>query len=263
MIIQGVTLTGVTVVDATIVPGAVVNLDPATGLSGSTWTNTGSLGTTLNYTLFNSPSTATVNDTTVLSFPGGNAQNPGSMTLPYAFNSTGFTAMGAASQAFTLEIWASPRATNAGCLIKEYGQQSGGVPISGWEDAWINFYNNGSTSVINTATWSSIGNTYASAGNYTLNSWYCICMVYNGSNQLLTYLNGTLASTQNYSRASQGTNCMFTIAGCERYPYLGPAAPGSSPYFTGYVGPFKMYYSVLTAAQIEQNYNALRGRYGL
>ena len=239
-----------------IVAGAVLNLDAATGISGSTWDNTGSLGSGLDYTLYNSPSTATVNGYTVLSFPGGAAQNPGSMTEPYAFNATGLSSMASASQAFTLDIWASPRAANAGCLIKEFGAAATTVPVAGWEDAWINFYNG----TINTAVW--FNNNFASAGSYTQNAWYCISMVYNGSNQLLTYVNGSLASTQNRTRLTQGTYCQLAIASCERYNYLGPTS-GGSPYFTGYVGAFKVYYSALTATQVLQNYNALRGRYGL
>jgi hypothetical protein len=253
MIVQGVTLKGVTVTDATIVSGSVVNLDAATGVSGSTWTNTGTLGATLNYTLFNSPTTTTVNGFTVLNFPGGAVQSPGAMTNPYAFNGTGFAAMGTSSQAFTLDIWVCPQAANAGCLIKEYGQSSGGAPSAGWEDAWINFYNG----TINCSVWSY--GSPVSAGSYTQNNWYCICMTYNGTNQLKTYVNGTLANTQNMTRTASNAGCMLTIAGCERYNYLG----GANGYFNGYVGAFKVYYSALTAAQVAQNYNALRSRYGL
>lgn len=254
MIIQGVTLTGTTVVDVQpIVAGSVLNLDAATGVSGSTWTNTGSLGSALNYTLYNTPSTATVNGYTVLSFPGGAVEAPGSMTKPYAFNSTGFTSMAIASQAFTLDIWCSPRAANAGVLIKEYGSATASSPVGGWEDAWINFYNG----TINVGVWPY--GTPISAGSYTQNNWYNIIMAYNGSNQLLTYVNGSLANTQNMTRSAQGTYCQLTVAGCERYNYLG----GSNGYFNGYVGAFKIYYSALTSTQVVQNFNALRGRYSV
>jgi hypothetical protein len=258
MIISGTNLVNVGFVNDVqpIVSGAALNLDPATGISGSTWTNTGTLGSSLNYTLLNSPSTVSVNNTTALSFPGGAVESPGSMTKPYAFNATGFTAMGSSSQAFTLDIWACPQSSTAGCLIKEYGQSSGGVPSGGWEDAWINFLSGN----INASVWNGSAGT-STVATYTAGRWYHIVMTYNGSNQLLIYVNGNLASTQNFGRSAQGANCMLTVAGCERYNYLGGS--GGNPYFNGYVGPFKMYYSSLTAAQVTQNFNALRWRYSV
>ena len=61
------------------------------------------------------------------------------------------------------------------------------------------------------------------------------------------------------TRASQGTYCQLCVAGPERYNYLG----GANGYWNGYVGPFKIYYSALTQEQVSQNFNAIRGRYGV
>ena len=154
MIIQGVTLKNVGfIVDAEIVPGSILNLDAGTGISGSTWVNAGTSGSNLDYTLLNNPTTTTVNGRTVLSFAGGAAQSPGSMTGQYAFNSTGIVELINSNQAFTLEVWCSPRAANAGNLIKEFGQSLNGVPSPGWEDSWMAF-NNGN---IYTGFWTEIG----------------------------------------------------------------------------------------------------------
>lgn len=239
-----------------IVPGAVLNLDPSTGLSGNTWINTGSLGTGLNYTLINGPTTTTVNGFTVLDFSGGASQFPPLTNGPYAFNGTGFTTLASASQPFTLDIWACPQAANAGCLIKEWGQSAGGIPTSGWEDAWINFENGSINSSvypypINPADWL--------VGSYTVGTWYNVTMSYNGSNQLLVYLNGTLASTQSVVREGPAGATRLSVAACEVRNYIS----SGGPYFTGQVGAFKLYYSQLTADQIDQNFQVLRARYGV
>lgn len=256
MNIQGVTLQGVTVVDGVpIVSGALLNLDAATGVSGSTWTNTGSLGASLDYALQNSPGTTTVNGFTVLTFAGGNSQVPGSMTNQYAFNSTGFgTALNTAA-GFTIDIWAAPQAsTDAGCLIKEWGQGSANVPSAGWEDSWISF----SGGNIQAGYWTGTMN-YGSAGAFTNGNWYNISMVYNGSNGAKVYVNGVQTLTLSGTRQTSAPNStMFSVAACERFGYQ-----GTTKYFNGYVGAFKVYSTALTAAQVTQNYNALRNRYGL
>lgn len=256
MIIQGTTLrnTGFVVDVQSIVSGALVNLDTASGVVGSTWTNTGTLGSALNYTLFNNPTTATVNGTTVLQFAGGGSQAPGAMTNQYAFNGTGITALASSSQAFTIEIWCKPSLANdSGCLIKEWAQSSGGAPSTGWEDSWISF----AGGYIQVGCWTNTM-TYSTAGAYTANNWYHICMTYNGSNQIKTYVNGNLAQTLSAVRVAQGTYAMFTIAACERFNYQ-----GTTNYFTGQVGPFRVYNKQLSAAEAVQNFNAVRFRYGV
>ena len=231
----------------------ILNLDPATGISGSTWQNTAPTGSALDYHLYNNPGTATVNGYTVLDFPGGTSQDPGSMTFPYAWNPLGLTPLASPSQAFTIDIWACPNALNAGCLIKEYGNYTTGAPTNGWEDGWISF--SGGDIAASVYAYGGGNNV---AGSYTVGHWYHVVMTYNGSNQLKFYVNGQLGNTQNFSRTANGTYCQLSVAGCDRYSYL-----GSDRYFDGYVGPFKVYEAALDATQVLQNYNALKGRFGL
>lgn len=257
MIVQGVTLSGVTVVDHPdlVTTNLLLNLDPATGVSGSTWTNTGSLGASLNYALQNSPGTTTVKGSTVLTFAGGASQVPGSMTRQYAFNSTGFgTALNTAS-GLTIDIWAAPQAsTDAGCLIKEWGQGTNNVPTTGWEDAWVSF----SAGKIQVGYWTGAAN-QGTAGTFSSGSWYNIVMAYNGSNGASVYLNAS--NTLNLSGVRQTpapNSTMFSVAACERFGYQ-----GTTNYFNGYVGAFKVYSRALSSAEVTQNFNALRGRYGV
>lgn len=256
----GITLGPGITIDATATPvppisGALLDLDAATGISGSSWINTGSLGSSLNYALQNSPGTTTINGYTVLTFAGGAGQAPGSMTNQYAFNSTGFgTALDSAS-GFTLDIWASPQAsTDAGCLIKEWGQGSANVPLQGWEDSWISF----SGGNIQVGYWINVMLT-GNAGAFSSGSWYNIVMSYNGVNGAAVYVNGSNTLNLSGIRAAPTTgNTMFSVAACERFNYQ-----GTTRYFEGYVGAFKVYSTALNSTQVTQNFNALRGRYGV
>ena len=257
MIIQGVTLTGVTVVDASIVTqNLLLNLDPATGISGSTWINSATAtGSSLNYALQNSPSTVTVNGSTVLSFPGGAVQSLPNFTLPYSFNSTGFGSALNTSAGFTIDIWASPRASgNAGTLIKEWGQGTGNVPDAGYESPVFSF---GLGNI--QAGYYGTGFTFntGSAGAFVSGNWYNIVMVYNGSTGATVYVNNVSSLTLTGQR-DPPTDDMFSVALCDEYAFQ-----NTDRYFTGYVGPFKVYDRALTAAERTVNFNAIKTRYGV
>ena len=67
------------------------------------------------------------------------------------------------------------------------------------------------------------------------------------------YVNGELVSTQAPTGGSQGPNGFG----------IGLYFPGNSEYSACQIGVFLIYNTVLTEAQIIQNFNAYRGRYGL
>jgi hypothetical protein len=257
MIIQGVTLIGVTVVDSSIVTQNLeMNLDPANGISGSTWINSATAtGSSLNYALQNSPTTTTVNGSTVLNFAGGTGETLPNYTKQYAFNSTGFGSTLNTSAGFTIDIWASPRLTSdAGCLIKEWGQGTGNVPDSGYESPVISF-SGGNIQVGYYGT----GFTFitGSAGSFVNGNWYNIVMVYNGSTGATVYVNNVSSLTLTGQR-DPPTNDMFSVALCDDF-----GAQGTTRYFTGYVGPFKVYERALTTAERTVNFNAIKNRYGV
>ena len=89
--------------------------------------------------------------------------------------------------------------------------------------------------------------------NYNLspNVWVNVASVINGSSKTLQlYINGSLQSTTNV------TNTQSSITEFGRYS-------GNAHYFNGRVSNTSIYNRALSAAEIQQNFNALRGRFGL
>lgn len=257
MIISGATLKNVIIRDriSIVTQNLLVNLDPQTSIVGNQWLNTGSLGHDYDYTLHNNP-TVTANDYgyTVINFAGGAAQTPGGMTNQYAFNSTGFTGTLDTASGFTLDIWCRPlNSTDSGCLIKEWGQGVNNEPTGGWEDSWICFVGD----QIQVGFWTGNGVNSYTASSFVATQWYNIVMTYNGVDEIKTYVNGVLSQTLAGTRVYNYVT-MFSIAACEWYNYQ-----GTTNYFHGDVGPFKIYDRQLSEAEAVQNYTALKHRFGL
>lgn len=94
-------------------------------------------------------------------------------------------------------------------------------------------------------------NGFNSNATLTTNTWYNLVLVCTGS-QVLLYINGTLDISVNTSGPA------FTANGIG----IGADSNGSSP-FNGYIAEARVYNKALTAAEVRQNFNALRGRFGL
>jgi hypothetical protein len=92
----------------------------------------------------------------------------------------------------------------------------------------------------------------------TLNTWYQLVYVFtNGGTQTLqTFVNGTSIGTVNHSLAS--------ILNTSTNLYLGSYNGGEfAQWWDGRIGITRLYNTVLTSAEVLQNYNANRGLYGL
>jgi hypothetical protein len=94
---------------------------------------------------------------------------------------------------------------------------------------------------------------HANYSTTTVNTgaWFHGVATYDGSN-VRVYINGVKESTN----ARTGTITPGSL-------YVGSNSGGSSEFFVGQLGFVKMYNTVLTDAQVLQNFNAVRGRYGL
>jgi hypothetical protein len=87
------------------------------------------------------------------------------------------------------------------------------------------------------------------------NTWYHVVAVYNASALTASiYLNGVLAQTSNGSSAFQNPPGNYAI---------GAFGAAGGYYFPGYFSSHKLYNRVLSATEIQQNYNATKGRFGL
>jgi len=88
------------------------------------------------------------------------------------------------------------------------------------------------------------------------NTWYYFTMVYNFSSSLwIGYINGV----QEFSVSKTGTVSNTSFFGYVGYTPQG----GEQSNFLGQIAAVQYYNRALSAAEVQQNFNALRGRYGL
>lgn len=104
------------------------------------------------------------------------------------------------------------------------------------------------------------GSAFVSTSNYALptGNWVQLVYVFNNvaNKNIITYVNGVQQATTTHSLAS----ILNTTANL----YLGSYNGGEFPqWFNGRIGITRLYNAALTSAQVLQNYNADRAKYGL
>lgn len=93
---------------------------------------------------------------------------------------------------------------------------------------------------------------YPKPTSIPLGTWGHYCVVYNGSNVSI-YRQGVFQGSQNTTGTADWTNGMR----------IGFWAGGTGYYWNGRIDTVSMYNRALSEAEIRQNFNALRGRFGL
>lgn len=110
-------------------------------------------------------------------------------------------------------------------------------------------HNDGTLIFYNNATWSASSNV-----GLTINTWYYVNFVYNGSGTLSFYVNGASAGTASLTWPETTAHNVF----------VGSWYSVNTIYdFNGTISVAQLYNRALTAAEVKQNFNALRGRYGI
>jgi hypothetical protein len=159
-------------------------------------------------------------------------------TIPYTGTST---------QSVSWEVWVSP-SSNDGNIMS----MASANPQNGWNMPPIA----ASAGKFRGKIWSN--NYLYSINSFTQGNWYQVVLVFNyTTSQQLFYVNGALQDSQNgITYASSGNN---------NYLFLGQANPGAdnTGMFAGKYGPFRVYNKALSLTEIQQNFNAQKGRYGL
>jgi len=97
----------------------------------------------------------------------------------------------------------------------------------------------------------SINTAGTSDNSINLDTWYYACGTYDGS-QIKMYLNGVLKGTTNYSGGIKSNTSTL---------YIGQSSTGYR--MNGNVAVTQIYNRALTAAEVIQNYNTQKGRFGL
>jgi hypothetical protein len=241
MIISGVTLNGLTVVDSQIIEAnLLVNLDAGNPASypgtGTTWTD----------------------------LSGNN--NDATMTNPvWADTDSGyFTFDGTASSYGVIADSASMSPTS---ITWETWVQITGAPVSnyswvvrnGWAGApWFFGYNTSNYWTLgindNSTTYNQTQTSVVSAG------WYQVLGTYDGA-EVILYVNGAQAGTPiafaDGNITGYGSPTIINGGSTSTVP------PPDEQFWTGDIAVLRMYGRALSSAEVAQNFNALRNRYGL
>jgi hypothetical protein len=230
----------------TITDGLVLALDAGNiksynaGISTTTWTDLSGIGNT--GTLTNGPTYSSAN--------GGSIVFDGVDDYVQVTNSNGFGEVNT-TPTMTLELWANINRKSGGGA--QY-QHLAGFRTSNFAFYFLLLDESGAS--VNTeariSTTSSISNITVNYINY-FDKWTHIVFVANDTRSDL-YFNGTLiGSNTGVTGSFGGSSGNFRIG----------LDPNGSYSTKGNISSAKVYNRALSAAEVSQNFNALRGRYGI
>ena len=241
--------------------GIVLNLDAGASTaypgSGTTWTDLS--GGSNNGTLTNGPTFSSADGGSIV-FDGTNDY----IDLGDTFDDI----IAGADKKFSMEIWINPDTVSESSqhLISKQGDSNFSENN---REFYIKLSNDevSSFASFNPSTAQSRQYTTSSA-NLTAGSWHHIVLVYDGSidaaGRFTFYVNGqNEAATVTYSNGSWGdiqdTAARFAIGAMVGANVANsPLAP-----YNGKVSNAKVYSRLLTAAEVEQNYDVTKGRFGI
>jgi len=215
-----------------ITSGLVLNLDVGNPTSypgsGTTWYDLSGNGN--NGTIVNSPSYTRSARVSYLSFGSGGTQRT---SFTYQ------TPVQSASTGFTWDIWAYPVANQDGYVLMGY---RGTTPLQFYKLTTQKF------------------EMYPAEIFYafTLNVWQNITAVFDGAARgtatMKLYVNGVSVGSRNGSQPDYRASAM---------PFYVGGDPIASEYATARINKVAVYNRALSAAEVLQNFNASRGRFGL
>ena len=210
--------------------GLTINLDAGNSSSyagtGTSWYDTS--GNNYSGTITNGPAFSGQNGG-MITFDGANDH----IVIP------GFSIAGS----FTIEVWCKTTSLSGVIVVGKYG--------GGSYDFWVGVFSSRFYFSI------SISGSKAEPITATIstNTWYHVTAVYNASALTASiYLNGTLSQTLSGTFAFQNPPGNYAV---------GAFGQDGSYYWPGNIPIHRYYNRVLTAAEIAQNYNATKGRFGL
>ena len=230
---------GISYNPAIITSGLVLCLDAANRKSypgsGTTWTDLSGRGN--NGTLTLGPTYSNANGGSLV-FDGVDdyVLVPSNASIPYT------------SSARTVNIWFY---TNSATWAKDvntlffYGTGTNGQAFGIDMDVYPQ---------MEVFTWGGVGRDLTFNTTYSQVGWKNICVTYNGSTTILIYENGVFTQTLTLT-----ASCNTLSSGV----YIGAINPSvlAGGYYNGNIPQVSIYNRALTAAEIRQNYNALKSRY--
>jgi hypothetical protein len=192
--------------------------------SGTTWTDLSRTG----------------NNGTLTNGPTYNSSNGGSIVFD-GINDYVYTPLNIDANPNTLCSWFKPSVVNSA-----NGSAIMATDNGGWDKGFEINSNVFAIHVGNSLTMTSIP--------AVINTWYYCCLSYTSSSMTF-YVNGVNL----WSAGSPGSTSGSTLE-IGRANYL---SGSGSRFFTGNIAQVSIYNRALTAAEIQQNFNSTRGRYGI
>jgi hypothetical protein len=220
--------------------GLVLHLDAANPISypgsGNTWTDLSGNG----------------NNGSLLNGVGFDSGNGGSLVFDGVNDYGDYgNILNIGTGQFTLEVFAkvSPMTNNFAKIASKGHFQNGGWRMyfgqSSGTYSFLFQYGNSTTGDI----------TLEGQSNLETNKWYHLVVCRDGNNLLSTYLNASFTNS---------TTTTFNFTTNSYNYFIGRTGSGDvSQYFKGNVAFYKHYNRALTAQEIQQNFNAYRGRFGI
>jgi hypothetical protein len=153
---------------------------------------------------------------------------------------------GTSSSSVSWSVWTKPFVSDGNIM-----SMSALNPQGGWNMPPITAVNQTFTGKI----WS---NSRLSSSTFLINSWYNLVLVWDAENSTQRfYVNNQLQGEQ--------TGISYSSSGVDNNLFFGQANPGAdnAGNYAGSYGPIKVYSKALSNQEIQQNFNALRGRYGI
>ncbi len=201
--------------------------------TGTTWTDL--MGTGKNITLYGSPTYNSGNGGYLTFLPASSQYGESLSSLPVATR-------------FSMEVWHYYTGTNSGtypCIVTE---------IYPGTTSQINYTLGSSSGSSPTFQTAFFNGAWQATGSYTLtaNNWYHIVGTYDGSN-LRIYINGVVAVTTANTATPNSSTGGFRLM--RRWD--------SPDYWGGRLALYRFYNRGLTAAEVSQNFNGSRARFGI
>jgi hypothetical protein len=216
--------------------GLIVNLDANNASSytgtGTTWT---SIASAFNYTLVNGP-TYTSGIPAYFTADGTNDYII-STNLKASFTTNDIS----------IFMWVYP--ITAGQLYVELGQNT---VNTGWHASNIEINTSGAFSF---SLWHNSLTSKVVSSNQSFNQWYYVGLTYSGTS-LNAYINGVNIGSTTFTRSVNST--FYTAL----FP-IDTTNMGTGSYSNSRVNSLHMYNTAITAADVLQNYNYLKSRFGL
>jgi hypothetical protein len=216
----------------------ILDLRSKIGLSEITWQDQSSYNN--DATFYGSVVTDSINGEIVLSLDGVNE---------YIFPTNGFGNI--LDTGFTYEVWARPGTSSNGVLLLETGQAA---TSSLWNDNQMAFVSN----KINVGLFDPNDFTpnYITGPTFSVDTWYNIVMTYDGTT-LIEYVNGVSVGSNTGIKSNPSNTYLSLGRPGLATNYLG----GSTGYFKGYIGVWRIWDGPLDSTEILLNYNTNRESY--